>query len=942
MKKKVLTLALAAGLTGAFTLNAVPAKRGVRDIAQPDGTTVKAELFGDEYFHYYLSEDGLPLVQDQDGSMRYASVDSKGKLVLSPMRAENAPKRSAAARAFTDGVDTDAVIEALYRRASGEGRMKAVAQNGMGLFSGNFPRTGDIPALVFLVEYKDVKFTHPNPSQYFGDMINKEGFNEYGGTGSANEYFIQQSGGKFRPKFDVYGPVTLPENRSYYGGNNYYGSDNAPEDMLVHAAKLLDGEVDFSKYDLDNDGKVDNVFIFYAGQGEASYGSSETVWPHSWELSAAGKAFSLDGKIIDRYACTNEWEQTRPDGVGTFIHEFSHVMGLPDLYHTSNSGAAYTPGSWSVMDYGPYNNDGCTPPNYSIYERNAMGWLEPELLDGPAGISLEEIGKSNRGCIIQTEKETEFFLLENRQQTGWDAYIPGHGMLIWHVDFVQNVFDRNVVNNSQSHQYVDIVEAGGVANSTNESTMASYSWPGTRNKTAFTSSTSPALKSWAGKAIDMPITDIAESTDGIISFKVAGGPIDLGVAGNVKAEGHDNGTASLSWDEVEFAKGYRLNLYTKDGMGNPEHYALKDQYCTGTSYTADRLLSDVKYYFTVTATAGTSAGEASEEVSFDMPELAWDYMIPQISEATGISESGFTAHWTKVNGAVSYILDVEVEIGDGERTDTYGFGSNNTLEIPEGWDWSGSSSDMYGSNSIGYFGTAAPALKFRTNGQTLTSAVMNFPIGKIEFWERGASSNAGNRLSVEGRATTDSDWESIFDISPTTNSKGETVTVDAIPETVRQIRFVFTKIGGNLAFDDLKIHTIASKTVPLEGYTDKNVGDTDSHAVTTSGINAGTWYYTVRAVNAAGKESLASNRCAVSAQASGITDAATTARGISVNGRTIVYTGSAGDFVRVCNAGGMTAASAIADGSGHATVELPSPGLYIVAVPTGASKIFVK
>ncbi len=939
MKKQVLSLALAAGLCGSLTLNAVPAKRGLRDIAQPDGTTVKAELFGDEYFHYFLSEDGLPLVQEQDGSMRYVRLDKDGKLVYSTMQAENAPRRSAAGRAFTEGVDAEAVIDALYRRASGEGRMKTVAQNGMGLFTGNFPRTGDIPALVFLVEYKDVKFTHPNPAQYFGDMINKEGFSEYGGTGSANEYFIQQSGGKFRPKFDVYGPVTLPEKRSYYGGNDLRGNDNAPEDMLVHAAQLLDDEVDFSKYDLDNDGKVDNVFIFYAGQGEASYGSAETVWPHSWELSVAGKAFKLDGKTIDRYACTNEWEQSRPDGVGTFIHEFSHVMGLPDLYHTINSGAAYTPGEWSVMDYGPYNNDGCTPPNYSVYERNAMGWLEPELLDGPSGITLEEIGSSNRGCIIQTEKETEFFLLENRQQTGWDAYIPGHGMLIWHIDFVQSVFDRNVVNNSQSHQYVDIVEAGGVANSSNASTMASYSWPGTRNKTAFTSTTTPALKSWAGKAIDMPITDISESADGIISFKVAGGPIDLGVAKNVKAEGHDDGTASLSWDAVEFARGYRLNLYTKDASGNPEHYALNNQYCTETSYKAERLLSGRTYYFTVTATAGNSAGDASEEVAFDMPELAWAYMIPQVSGVADVSLNGFTARWNKVVGAVSYILDVTAEVGDGVRTDTYGFGSGNTVDIPEGWAWDGTSNDIYTSNSVGYYGAAAPSLKFKSTGQALTSAVMNFPIDKIEFWERTAGNSASNKLTIEGRATADDEWEAFFDITPA--KKAETVVVDAVPSTVRQIRFVFTKTSGNLAFDDLKIQTSASKRVAVEGYTNKNVGDTDSHGVVTTGIEASEWYFTVRAVNAEGQESLASDAFRVSAT-SGIGEVTGPARGISTEGLTLTYSGESGDCVRVYNAGGMTVGEAKAADDGRAAIEVPAAGLYIVGTPSGATKIYVK
>ncbi|MDE6278101.1 MAG: M6 family metalloprotease domain-containing protein [Muribaculaceae bacterium] len=945
MKKQVLALTVALGLVGSFTANAVPAKRGLRDIAQPDGTTVKAELVGDENFHYFLSEDGLPLVQKTDGALHYVKLGINGELVYSPMTAENAVRRSSAAKSFTSGVNREAVAEALYKertQAKAKSPRRTIAQSGMGLFSGNFPRKGDIPALVILVEYKDVKFTHPNPAQYFGDMINKEGFNEYGGTGCAREYFLQQSGGLFRPQFEVFGPVTLPETQAYYGGNDYWGNDMCPEDMLVHAAKILDDEIDFSKYDLDNDGRVDNVFIFYAGQGEASYGAANTVWPHSWELSSGGKAFSLDGKILDRYACTNEWEQSRPDGVGTFIHEFSHVMGLPDLYNTVN-GAVNTPDSWSVMDYGPYNNDGCTPPNYSIYERNAMGWIEPKVLDGPDSVILNEIGESNEGCIILTEKPTEFYLLENRQQKGWDQYIPGHGMLIWHIDFVQSVFDRNVVNNSASHQYVDLVEAGGVANSTNPSTLATYSWPGTRNKTSFTSSTSPALKSWAGKAIDVPITEIKE-IDGVISFDVCGGQVELTQPTNVMAEGHDNGTASLSWDAVAQAKGYRLNLYTKDASGEAENYALKDYYTTSTEYTAERLASGATYFLTVTAVAGNYTSEESEETEFTMPELAWDYMIPQTMESYATNNlDGFTAYWKKVPGAVSYILDVEVEAGDGEKTDVANFGSNETLELPTGWLWTGSG--VYSGVSVGYYGESAPALKFSSTGHSLTTSFFDFPISKVEWWERGASADAGNKLSLQGRADTSSDWEIIYEVNPTLDSKGETVSVTEIPEHVRQLRFVFNKVRGNLAFDDLGITTIASVVKPLEGYTAKNVGDTDHYLVNLGTELPKSCYFTVKAVNADGKASMASDKRKVSLDnTSGIESPVfgESANAFTLSGLNLNYSGATDELVQVFNASGMLVGSARTDKDGNASIQLPASGLYVAATASGATKLLAR
>ena len=171
---------------------------------------------------------------------------------------------------------------------------------------------------------------------------------------------------------------------------------------------------------------------------------------------------------------------------------------------------------------GNYNNNSRTPAAYGAFERNALGWNEPRVLDGPADIELEHILGSNESCLIPTEKDTEFFLLENRQKKGWDAYVPGAGMLIWHIDYNSRVWQNNKVNINRSHQYVDIVEAGGTANNGINSAMRSYTFPGSKNVTNFTSSTTPALKSWAGKAIDLPITDIKES-NGKISFKVAGG-----------------------------------------------------------------------------------------------------------------------------------------------------------------------------------------------------------------------------------------------------------------------------------------------------------------------------------------------------------------------------------------------------------------------------------
>ena len=527
MKKIITTLLAAATAAAAY---AVPAKPGVRIVEQPDGSTIEVILIGDEFRHMYLTADSLPLVQAADGMFEYATLDAAGNVVSTGVRASSvSARRSAPERSLVSRLDPEATIRAEFSRPSirrqHAAARRSIAQSGLGVFDDSFPREGDVKALVILVNYKDVKFSTPNPHEYFSAMLMQEGFSQYKGTGSARDYFVDSSSGKFRPEFDCYGPVELPNNRSYYGGNNSNDEDKAPEDMIIHAVQLLDAEVDFSQYDTDGDGFVDNVYVFYAGEGEHANGPASSVWPHSYNIYyGAGKTCKADGVRFDYYACSNEWDGSKPDGIGTFVHEFSHVLGLPDLYdvYYARRTEKLTPGEWDLLDSGSYNNDSRTPPAYSAYERNALGWNVPVVLDGPASVSLEHIIYSNQSYLIPTEKTTEFYLLENRQKAGWDKYLPGHGMLVWHIDFDDNVWYQNEVNTDATHQYVDIVEAGGSANNQSATTMAAYPFPGTKSKTSLTSSTSPALKSWAGKAIDLPIANIMES-NGVISFDVAGG-----------------------------------------------------------------------------------------------------------------------------------------------------------------------------------------------------------------------------------------------------------------------------------------------------------------------------------------------------------------------------------------------------------------------------------
>lgn len=577
MNKKLSTLMCAAALasTSAF---AVPAKPGLHTVTQPDGTTLSIRQVGDEYMHFTLTDDGMLVVRDDAaGAFNYGRIDTKGRVIDTGIRALDGRMRPASQKYLTQNIaDVDIKALAELRAANGIGMQRPApamapasraTQTGMGRYTNNFPLEGKIKGVVILVEYKDVKFNTAynqeakDAKTYFTNMVREKGFSDYGGTGSAHDYFLEMSGGKFQPDFDVLGPVTLNNNRAYYGAKASNGAhDINAWQMVSESVRKLDSTVDFSQYDNDKDGYVDFVFVIYAGAGEASGGPEESVWPHASNVRYYADVV-VDGVHLDKYACSNEWEAyyAMPDGVGTFCHEFSHVLGLPDLYTTNynEEGEKVMPDIWDVMAAGCYNNDSRTPPAYSIYERNALGWLDVDVISGASNVCLEHIIDSNHGVLVNTEKDTEFFLFENRQQKGWDAYLPGHGMLIWHIDYNKNVFDGNRVNNDASHQYVDIVEANNNPNNTLPSALPGYSWPGTSGNTSFTSTTTPAFKSWSGTAIDLPITEITEE-GGLITFKVAGGVKELDTPVPNENPEKGKGYFTAQWSPVSGATDYRL------------------------------------------------------------------------------------------------------------------------------------------------------------------------------------------------------------------------------------------------------------------------------------------------------------------------------------------------------------------------------------------------
>lgn len=523
MKKSILLLNLTVAFFGLSAV-AKPAMPGLRIVKQPDGTTIKIRVTGDEKFHLTFSEDGSLLHKDANGFYCIATLSHDGEIVSTGI----SPDASGVSEIALKHSDINFEELRSVRKIGDK-----APQSGIGMSHTDYPTVGAPKALVILAEFPDMRFAEfYNPRAYFEGMLNGENFTDYDATGSVLQYFKDQSKGLFTPDFDVFGPVMLSESYTYYGGNDRYGLDKHVPEMIVETVELLDDDVDFSVYDTDKDGRIDNVYVFYAGLGEADYGDEDTVWPQASDVTRYGIHKKVDGVTIGAFACSNELFGDIPDGMGAFTHEFSHVMGLPDLYHTENPNVDYTPLYYDIMDVGSYNNNSRTPPNYSAYERNALGWQQPIILDGPYSVVLNEISSGEFG-MIPTDNVNEFFLFENRQLIGWDKYLPYHGMLIWHIDYDRDAFRYNTVNNSRNHQRVDLVEANGKPSINN---MLYYTFPGRTKSTSFTADTDPALKDWKGKAIDLPVTDIVEK-DGKIYFDVAGGGDDPTSIGEISAEG---------------------------------------------------------------------------------------------------------------------------------------------------------------------------------------------------------------------------------------------------------------------------------------------------------------------------------------------------------------------------------------------------------------------
>ena len=522
MKKLYLMLSMLFAFGAAA--NAVPAKKLQKVITLTNGTQVSVELRGDEYLSWW---------EGTDGTAYRATADEN---VFEAFDLEAQKPAAAARRARTEQ-------GRVARLARVKNSLKGTDDKMRGLGGDHITYKGVKKGLVVLVDFKNKKFADGHDLEYYKNVINGKDFSdeEEGYVGSVRDYFLAQSNGQFELDFDVVGPVTMSKNYGYYGNDGAYQKDEKVYEMIKEACDGIQDKVNLKDYDWDGDGEADQVFFLYAGLGQASGGSAGTVWPHESELRywPCGVLSYSTGKI-NTYACANELQpETQGSsryisaGIGTICHEFSHCLGFADMYDTTGSGG-YGMSVFDVMDQGSYNGNGFVPCNYTAFERIYAGWVEAIELESPATVKdMKSVSDYGRPFIMYNYKNTnEYFLMENRQNTGWDKGLYGsNGLLIVHVNYVPSRWANNSVNSSaEKIQCCTVVNADGSRENTQYSLQGDlypYEVKGVTMNDEFTDESEPAAKLYTKNsdnsyALGIPITNIKRSK-GSISFLVCGG-----------------------------------------------------------------------------------------------------------------------------------------------------------------------------------------------------------------------------------------------------------------------------------------------------------------------------------------------------------------------------------------------------------------------------------
>jgi M6 family metalloprotease-like protein len=517
--KKLLFIACCAITATVF---ARPAKPTPIEIKQPDGTIITIIAKGDERVKWAETPDGYSLLRNAEGIYEYAVENENGDMIASGVKAANNAKSIPQSKKHLrfSAAQKAAIFanENCPKPTTRTNLAKKIRKT----------KTVNFRMPVIIISFKDRACTFD--SSDIDEILNKRGFNKSPYAGSVADYLSDNSRGAFQYSADVFGPYTLANNMSYYGGNDSYDNDKNPRAMVREAIMLAKSDsCDFSNYDNDGDGYVDAVHIIFAGRGEEESGEKNAIWSHQWELATS---VTLDGKQIYVYSCSPELNAPNElTGIGVIVHEMGgHALfGLPDFYdsdYTSSGGESVTPGEYDIMDMGSYNGDGYVPPMHNAWSRMFIGWLERENLTEPLSVNMAPANEATKCYVVETRTKNEYFVLDNRPVNKWDAWEDlsprlGAGLLIFAVD--SNVdWSDNCLNCKPANRGFYIKQANGGNNSRSNMGLGTP-FPGSTDNTAFTDSTSPNSKSKAGVATEKPVTNIRIDENEHVLFDFMGG-----------------------------------------------------------------------------------------------------------------------------------------------------------------------------------------------------------------------------------------------------------------------------------------------------------------------------------------------------------------------------------------------------------------------------------
>lgn len=681
IKKIFATFVLACAV---LTAMAIPAKRGQwRTLTLANGTTVRAELFGDERMHYYVGEDKTLYVQSGDVYKQIGTKDLHDRIAT-------------ARKAFmTEATESNGLR--LAPRHSGVQKAQTRAGEEDDDDDDVSPYTGTKKSLIILVQFSDMKFsidnddTHTQAQQdsvtraFYTRMANTPGFNERNFNGSLNDYFMAQSNGQFNLQFDIAGPYTLGTYATYGANTSSGGIDTQKSQLMISqaCASAAQNGVDFTQYDWDGDGEVEEVYVLYAGKGEADGGDDDTVWPHKYSLASPTL---YGGAYVDVYACSNEVNGSgQTAGIGTICHEFSHCLGYPDMYDTdySTNGNQYGMGSWDLMCSGSYNGNGYTPAGYTAFEKAVAGWIEPVDLSDSAKVSVSDWKAIKDGgeayIMYNPGSDDEFYIWENRQPASNET-LPGSGIMIHHIDYDPYVWAYNCPNTigdsyydenrdvqTNDHERITFFAADNDRSSYNESGDC-YPY-GTNN--VLTNGSSPAGEvfntndSTGTKYMNVNITNMAVSS-GLASFSFVNMNLSHGSSeGNVFYESFDK-CAGTGGNDGQFTPSGMSSLanstFTPDNDGWSDGNAFGGNMCA-------RFGSGGRFSSTVTpgvATTPTFTLNGETTLKFKAAPYGSDGTTLTVSVTGGtLSQTSFTMtanEWTDFTTTLT---------GNGEVTLTF-------------------------------------------------------------------------------------------------------------------------------------------------------------------------------------------------------------------------------------------------------------------------------